>query len=272
MRVGEVMTDRPSTKGGVTVAAWLPPVIFAVITGALFRAFVFTDEMLYGGDTLSLGYAARALYAEALAALGRVPRWAPHLLGGTPFIEALSGGDSLYPPSVLLLMLAPPHRALGWKLVLHIFLAGIFFYSWIRAVGGSRAAGLLGGVAYMLAPFLVGFIHPGHDGKHTQGSCGSSTECKDYISSMNDDSLALWKRGLQACAKAGMEEAIGFKLYSLAGGLAPHTDFTYNSPEPDADTDAKYRIKDATGSASSTRRVLPPLRRGSRGAKAVAWL
>ena len=141
MRVDEVMIDRPETKSGVPVAAWLPPVIFAVITVALFRAFVFTDEMLYGGDTLSLGYAARSLYAEALSTLGRVPRWAPHLLGGTPFIEALSGGDSLYPPSVLLLMLAPPHRALGWKLVLHIFLAGIFFYSWIRAVGGSRAAG-----------------------------------------------------------------------------------------------------------------------------------
>ena len=165
MRVDEVMIDHPATKSGVRVAAWLPPVIFAVITVALFRAFVFTDEMLYGGDTLSLGYAARSLYAEALSTLGRVPGWAPHLLGGTPFIEALSGGDSLYPPSVLLLMLAPPHRALGWKLVLHIFLAGIFFYSWVRAVGGSRAAGLLGGVAYMLAPFLVGFIHPGHDGK-----------------------------------------------------------------------------------------------------------
>ena len=54
--------------------------------------------------------------------------------------------------------------------------------------------------------------HPGNDGKHTQGSCGSSTECKDYISSMNDDGLALLKRGLQACAKAGMEEAAIFAV------------------------------------------------------------
>jgi len=94
-----------------------------------------------------------------------VPGWAPHILGGTPFLEALSGGDSLYPPSVLLLLLTTPYRALGWKLVLHIFLAGVFFFGWTRSIGGSRAAALLGGTAYMLAPFLVGFVHPGHDGK-----------------------------------------------------------------------------------------------------------
>ena len=131
------MTDRVVADEQVEIPGWLPPVLFLAVTVALFRAFVFTDEMLYGGDTLSLGYVARSLYAEALSSLGRVPGWAPHLLGGTPFIEALSGGDSLYPPSLLLLLLTAPHRALGWKLVLHVFLAGLFFYFWIRAIGGS---------------------------------------------------------------------------------------------------------------------------------------
>ncbi len=159
------MSDRNQIKTDVGLPGWVPPVVFVVLALALFRAFVFSDEMLYGGDTLALGYAARALYADALASLGRVPGWAPHLLGGTPFLEALSGGDSLYPPSLLLLLLTAPHRALGWKLVLHVLLAGCFFYGWVRAIGGSKVAALLGGVAYMLAPFLVGFVHPGHDGK-----------------------------------------------------------------------------------------------------------
>ena len=159
------MNDRRGVKADFDLPGWVPPVVFGVLTIALFRAFVFSDEMLYGGDTLALGYAARALYADALATLGRVPGWAPHLLGGTPFLEALSGGDSLYPPSLLLLLLTAPHRALGWKLVLHVLLAGLFFYGWVRAIGASKVAALLGGVAYMLAPFLVGFVHPGHDGK-----------------------------------------------------------------------------------------------------------
>ncbi len=155
----------PEPRAEATLPPWLPPLLYAVLTLFLFREFVFSDRMLYGEDTLSGGYQARALYAEMLQQLGRVPGWAPHLLGGTPFLEALSGGDSLYPPSLLLLLLLEPHRALGWKLVLHVFLAGLFFFGWVRAIGGSKPAALLGGAAYMLGPFLIGFVHPGHDGK-----------------------------------------------------------------------------------------------------------
>ncbi len=147
------------------VPRWLPPALYAVLTAFLFREFVLTDRMLFGGDTLGLGYVARDLYAQALSGLGRVPGWAPHILGGTPFIEALSAGDSLYPPSVLLLLLTETYRALGWKLVIHVFAAGLFFFGWARSIGCSRGAALLGGTAYLLAPFLIGFVHPGHDGK-----------------------------------------------------------------------------------------------------------
>jgi hypothetical protein len=154
-----------SEREGPRIPGWLPPTLFAVLTLFLFRAFVFSDQMLFGSDTLSMGYVVRELYAEALRTLGRVPGWAPHILGGTPFLEALSAGDSLYPPSLLLLLLLEPHRALGWKLVLHVFLAGLFFFGWVRSIGGTRAAALLGGTAYMLAPFLIGFVQPGHDGK-----------------------------------------------------------------------------------------------------------
>src|SRR5690606_16975080 len=108
-----------STEREITVPGWLPATLFLALTAYLFRAFVFTDQMLYGGDTLGLGYVARALYADALRELGTIPRWAPEILGGTPFLEALSGGDSLYPPSLALLLLLEPWRALGWKLVLH---------------------------------------------------------------------------------------------------------------------------------------------------------
>jgi hypothetical protein len=136
-----------------------------VLTLALFREFVFSDQMLFGNDTLGLGYVARAFYAQALTDMGTFPRWAPVILGGTPFLEALSGGDSLYPPSVLLLLLLEPYRALGWKLVLHVAAAGFFMFGWVRAFGASRAAALLAGTAYMLAPYLVSLVHPGHDGK-----------------------------------------------------------------------------------------------------------
>ncbi len=151
---------RDATPG---VAWWLPVTLFAVLTLLVFRAFVFGHGMLFGNDTLSLGYVARDFYANQLRA-GTFPRWAPQILGGTPFLEALSGGDALYPTSLLLVLMAP-FRALGWKLVLHIFLAGLFMYGWMRTIGVSKAAALFSGTAYMLAPFLVSLVYPGHDGK-----------------------------------------------------------------------------------------------------------
>jgi hypothetical protein len=149
------------------IPRWLPPVLYGAATLWLFRAFVFSNDMLFGSDTFglpgSLGYVARKFFADALRD-GTFPHWNPQILGGTPFLESLAGGDTLYPTS-LLLVLMEPHRALGWKLVLHVFVAGLLMFGWVRALGCSRAAALVAGLAYGLAPFLVSFIDAGHDGK-----------------------------------------------------------------------------------------------------------
>ena len=150
---------------GEGIPNWLPPVLYAVLTLFLFRDFVFSRDMLHGSDTLALGYMAREFYANAVKGPGGFPFWNPIILGGTPFLESLAGGDSLYPPSAILLMLLAPHRALGWKLVLHVFLASVFMYGWIRRLGLSRASALLAGLAYGLAPFMVSLVHGGQDGK-----------------------------------------------------------------------------------------------------------
>jgi hypothetical protein len=153
----------PPTHPAPPIPPWLPPVVYGAVTLLLFRSFVFSGDMLLGQDTLSLGYMAREFFAQALRQ-GTFPLWNPVILGGTPFLDSLAGGDSLYPTSVLLLLMEP-HRALGWKLVLHVFLAGLFTYGWIRALGRSQAAAFLCGLAYLLAPFMVTLVYPGHDGK-----------------------------------------------------------------------------------------------------------
>jgi hypothetical protein len=158
-------TPAPGPEGVLSqIPGWVFPALFAVLTVVLFRGFVFSREMLLGMDTLSLGYQARVFFARALSETG-FPQWNPHILGGTPFLESLAGGDSLHPLSVALLMLVEPYRALGWKLVVHVFLAGIFMAGWIRTLGGSRGAALLGGVGALLAPSFVTLVFPGHDGK-----------------------------------------------------------------------------------------------------------
>jgi hypothetical protein len=141
----------------------MPLVLYTGLALALFRTFVFSDLMLLGTDTLSLGYVARAFFADALRA-GEFPLWNPYILGGTPFLESVAGGDSLYPTSLLLLVM-DTYRALGWKLVLHLPVAGLAMFLWTRSLGRSRQAALLAGLGFMLAPYLVSLVYPGQDGK-----------------------------------------------------------------------------------------------------------
>ncbi len=146
------------------IPLWLTLVVFAAVTLGLFREFVFSDQMLVGQDTLALGYMARAFFSDALQTTG-FPLWNPIILGGTPFLESLAGGDSLHPISVALLYLMETYRSLGWKLVIHVFLAGVGMYGWLRTLKVSRGAALIGGLGFLLAPYMVTLAFPGHDGK-----------------------------------------------------------------------------------------------------------
>ena len=163
-RKPERVESGSTSARGLQIPGWVPPVLYGAVTLFLFREFVFSRDMLYGSDTLALGYMVREFYANAVSG-GNFPLWNPIILGGTPFVESLAGGDSLYPPSALLLFLMDPYRALGWKLVLHVFLAGIFMYGWIRCLGLSKPSALLAGLAYGLAPFMVSLVLGGQDGK-----------------------------------------------------------------------------------------------------------
>ena len=150
-------------REAIAVPWWLTCALFVVVTVILFAEFIFSDQMLHGEDSLSLGYMARAYFAERLGA-GDFPLWSPRLLGGIPFLEAISAGDSVYPTSLLYLFMEP-YRVLGWKLVLHVLGGGFFMYGWARSLGLGRPAATLGGLAWLMAPVIVTLTLPGNDGK-----------------------------------------------------------------------------------------------------------
>ena len=151
-------------KPNADVPLWLVGGSFLGVALFLFRDFVFGGGMLFGSDTQALGYMARKFFADSLRD-GVFPQWNPLLFGGTPFLESLAGGDSLYPPSVFLLLVMPTFRALGWKLVLHLPIAAFGMYGWTRCLGRTRCAAFVAGLGFMVAPFFVTLVFPGHDGK-----------------------------------------------------------------------------------------------------------
>jgi hypothetical protein len=80
-----------------------------------------------------------------------------------PYVAAMHG-DIFY-PTFLLRMVMPTDRAMTWEFVIHIVLAGLFTYQFLRAWGVSFYPALIGGLAYMLSGPIAAYASPGHDGK-----------------------------------------------------------------------------------------------------------
>ena len=145
-------------------AKWVFCAIYLAVTIFLFRDFLFNrDMMLYGSDTIPDGIYTRQYYKDYHAEFGGIPRWNSYILGGLPFIDAMHG-DTFYPMAWLKFFM-PLKRALGHKLVWHVFLAGIGMYFFLRTLKLRREAAFLGGLMYLLAPSFVSWAYGGHDAK-----------------------------------------------------------------------------------------------------------
>ncbi len=114
-------------------------------------------------DEYIAGYAFREFGAATLRETGSFPLWNPYLFGGMPFVAAMHG-DIFY-PTFLLRMLVPTDVAMTWTFIIHVFLAGLFTYLFLRSLGFGFAGALLGGLAYMLGGQVASLASPGHDGK-----------------------------------------------------------------------------------------------------------
>ena len=145
------------------------PTLWAAVTYALFT-LVLAYPALAGGflvnprnDQYIAGYAFREFAASSLRAGNGIPAWNPYLFGGLPYVAAMHG-DIFY-PTALLRMLVGTDVGMTWGFIIHLFLAGLFTFGFLRAWGFSFFPSLLGGVAYMLSGQIVSFVSAGHDGK-----------------------------------------------------------------------------------------------------------
>jgi hypothetical protein len=137
----------------------------ALIVIIIFSGFLFDgSKMLFGSDTMA-GLDARTFYRTSIDKHHQFPLWFNCRLSGAPTIDALFG-DALYPPSFAFFSVMPVHRALGMRLVFHVFLAGLFFFLLLRkGFKTSALIAFIGGAFYMLNPEFFSHVYPGHDGK-----------------------------------------------------------------------------------------------------------
>jgi hypothetical protein len=114
-------------------------------------------------DQYIAGYAFREFAAASLRAGNGFPLWNPYLMGGMPYVAAMHG-DIFYPTFLLRLVL-PTDIAMTWGMILHLMLAGVAGYAFLRSLRIGFHAALLGGLAYMMSGQVASLVSPGHDGK-----------------------------------------------------------------------------------------------------------
>jgi hypothetical protein len=153
----------PLTLAPRFALAWAALVYAVAVFTLGFPALVGKFLVNEHSDQFIAGYAFREFAASTLRNTGHFPLWDPYLFGGMPYIAAMHG-DIFY-PTFLLRMIMPTDVAMTWGFIIHIFLAGLFTYVFLRGLGYEFFGALVGGLAYMMSGQIASAVSPGHDGK-----------------------------------------------------------------------------------------------------------
>jgi hypothetical protein len=151
------MTARPRFPT-LTVA-----LVFALAVAVAFWPFWTGHFLINPSSDMRNGYPFRLFAADYLRAHGAFPQWNPYLFGGLPFFGAI-GGDVFYPTFLLRLAL-PVDVGITLGFMIHVALAGVFMFLFLRTLGLEWGAAFVGGAAYMFSGQVVSLVSPGHDGK-----------------------------------------------------------------------------------------------------------
>src|SRR6266513_1571610 len=117
------------------------------------------------GDQYSSGYAVKEWARAAERQTGHFPLWNPMIMGGLPYIDVVTHGDAVYPPTAALREVIPVYEAMNVGFFLHYILLGFLTYLFLRRLGASWIGAVTGGIAYQLSGLIISYVHPGHDGK-----------------------------------------------------------------------------------------------------------
>ena len=106
-------------------------------------------------DAMAQYYPWRTFAHDSLSR-GIIPLWNPFQFCGMPFV-ANSQSAVFYPPNVIFYLIDPA-RAFAVSAALHLFLAGLFAYMFLGALGLGRFGSTFGGTAFAFCAFLAAWI------------------------------------------------------------------------------------------------------------------
>lgn len=144
---------------------WYYMAIYLIVVIALFHSTLFdSSKLIFGTDLLEGNIFFRHFLIEHFRANFNWPAWDPYIHGGMPFVDGMHG-DILYIPSLICYIIFGVFYAWGFLIALHVFLAGLFMYMFLRELKIRGMIAFAGGLMYMMAPFLISLVYAGHNGK-----------------------------------------------------------------------------------------------------------
>jgi hypothetical protein len=129
-----------------------PFAVLIVLPVLIYWPLTIGGRVLYWGIPLYQFYPWHTLVVETIQS-GHLPLWTELLGNGMPLL-ANHQSATFYPPN-LIYFLTPVERAMGYSVVLHLILAGLFAFAWGRTIGLSRFGATIAGLSFGLSGFLV---------------------------------------------------------------------------------------------------------------------
>jgi hypothetical protein len=143
---------------------WLTVGVLFAVPLLFYGKFLFGPKMMFGTDLLAAGsYMLREWMKVYIAQHGWIAYWLPHILCGQPTGAAFYA--DLFYPTLLLRSFLPVHIVWAWTFQLHVFIAGLGTWLFLRELKVERIPAALGGLAYALAGSLLTLSYAGHDGR-----------------------------------------------------------------------------------------------------------
>jgi len=146
-----------------------PVLSLTMLCGAFFWDVLWLPPgRILGGEDLTNLFWHWLRFAASSLKQGRLPLWNPYLFSGIPFV-ANPQPALLYPPTWLALLI-PTSRALSVIAVLHLWIAGVGTYAWLKSEGASRTGALFAGIVFAFSGYFLVRVRGGHLGVVTTGS------------------------------------------------------------------------------------------------------
>jgi hypothetical protein len=129
-----------------------PILLLIILPLSIYWSLIFAGRVLYWGLPLYQFYPWHTLVVEAVRS-GQLPLWTDLLGNGAPLLA--NHQSAVFYPLNLIYFVMPVEQAMGYSVVLHLILAGLFAYAWGQAIGLTRFGATVIGLSFGLSGFFV---------------------------------------------------------------------------------------------------------------------